>query len=557
MTASDSRNHRDGSPVASRSRTRWIPFVATGTAAVVAACAIASAGGGAAGAATAPQAQSAGNFINATLGGNAIDQIAKLAYAQAVAPGSNGVQNPLNVTALNAINLPLTGDLVLPRLLGIDLGAVNQVANANVNGSSYGGSGAVSNSGGVSVGGTGGPTSMASIDLNASTIAGNSGIAVPGGGTADALGEVKATIGAVAALAKTPVGYGKAASTTYDIASLNLTVDSPLLGSLLGNVLKTLTSVLGQIVTTLTSGLKGLVGLPADCSLVSPSAITQPISLEKGAITIDPSTASISISLDKLLGVLGLNINSLPANTDLISYLLAYLADPKGLAAGLEGVVNGLLDPLEAQFTACTAALNAIPILGPVITNLLSTLTSGQTTVESTISGLVADIVGSAGNPLAPLASILEKLIDIGVNVQPNGAAGPSGAAYTDPLEANVKQGAPVVSGQTVVRAIEVNVAAMGGSALPGLSSLPSLGGLGLADASARSLTGKLAGTGFVQAAPGSGTGILTLALANAAAGPSAAAPTPPASSSNPPATSVPPTGIPTGVPAGQALHHG
>src|SRR5437588_6622003 len=98
-------------------RDRWIPFTALTTAAALLVAAIATTAGGAAGAATPPNAQSAGNFLDATIGGTPIDQIAKLQFARAQNPGSVSDQNPLNVTVLNSINLPLTGALQFPELL--------------------------------------------------------------------------------------------------------------------------------------------------------------------------------------------------------------------------------------------------------------------------------------------------------------------------------------------------------------------------------------------------------------------------------------------------------
>src|SRR3954470_11917601 len=136
-------------------RGRWVPLAAAATAATLTVAAVATAGGGAAGAATPPNAQSAGNFLDATLGGNPIDNIAKLAFARAQNPGNVTDQNPLDVTVLHALNLPLTGALQLPKLLGIDLGAANQTALAKSTGESRGSAGAVLNSGGVSVGGGG------------------------------------------------------------------------------------------------------------------------------------------------------------------------------------------------------------------------------------------------------------------------------------------------------------------------------------------------------------------------------------------------------------------
>jgi hypothetical protein len=152
---------------------------------------------------------------------------------------------------------------------------------------------------------------------------------------------------------------------------------------------------------------------------------------------------------------------------------------------------------------------------------------------------------------------VLKALVDIGVNVQPNGPDGPNGAAYVDPLAKTPKQGTPVVAGQTIERAIEVNVAAGAGSSL-GSGGLPGLGSLPLTAAKGANT---VAVPKAVKAAadPASGsTGILTLALANAAAGPSNAPAAPPSSSSAPPSTkSVPPSGPPTGVPAGSGRHGG
>jgi hypothetical protein len=191
-------------------RGRWVPLAAAVTAATLTVAAVASAGGGAAGAATAPNAQSAGNFVDATIGGNPIDNIAKLAFARAQNPGSVTDQNPLDVTALNTINLPLTGALQLPKLLGITLGAVNQVALARSTGQSYGASGAVLNSGGVSVGGSNGTPANASIDICASSVSGGK----CGTGAQDALGEVKASIGAVSSIARTPQ-FGPALASSW------------------------------------------------------------------------------------------------------------------------------------------------------------------------------------------------------------------------------------------------------------------------------------------------------------------------------------------------------
>lgn len=514
MTANDSTS----SGRSAGKRGRWVPVAAAATAAALTAAAIATAGGGTAGAATAPNAQSAGNFLDATIGGNPIDQIAKLAFARAQNPGNVTDQNPLDVTVLNSINLPLTGDLQLPGLLGINLGAANQVALAKSDGKSRGASGAVLNSGGVSVGGDGGASpANATIDLSASGIAGNSPVPVPGGGdsTADALGGVTASIGAVSSIARTPE-FGPAlasswlescsadAATCYQIASVDLSLGSPLVGQILGTVTDTLDGVLSTL-----ASLAGNLGLPAACSF---SAGFGSISLENGAVEINSQDGSITIHLKNLLEtLLGKDLNALPANTDLLNFLLNYLASPDGLAAGLQGVIDGLTDPLSDKFTACLTALqNSGPIgqVAGLLLQLTNSLNAGKTTLENTINSIVAALANAGGpNPLAPIADVLGQLLDIGVNVQPQVSSGD----FTTNLDTNPKQGMtpPPVPYEHTVRAIELQLLGSDG---------------------------------------------VTIALANSSAGPSH--PTiivPPTST----VVTPPPTSIPTGVPAGAGTHAG
>jgi hypothetical protein len=347
--------------------------------------------------------------------------------------------------------------------------------------------------------------SNATIDLSATGIAGNAA------GALDALGKVSVGLGAVSALAQTPKGYAKAGSTNYTIADVNVSLESPLLGGLLGTVSSTLSTVLGAL-----SGVAGAAGLPAACTFTD--GLGSNIPLEGGAITLDAATAKLTISLDKLLTQLGLDLNNLPANTDLISLLVNYLTSPTGLAKAVQGLIDGLTDPLSAKFTACATALNNSGPIGAIVgllAQVLASLNQGKTTLETAITGLVAQLGSAAGsNPLAPLGDILKKVIDIGVNVQPLVKSGD----FTSQLDGLPKQGMtpPAVPYSTVVRALEVNV-------------LPAVGNGGL----------------------------VTLALANAAAGPSAAPAAPPSSSSPAPSTSAPNTNIPTGVPAGAGTHGG
>jgi hypothetical protein len=434
-------------------------------------------------AASQPLAQSVGRFLDGALGTHAIQELADVKDARAVAPGTQSTQNPLDVTLLSKLELPLTGALQLPQLLGINLGAANQVAVAHTDGYSYGASGAVANSGGVSVGGDNNAfPASATIKLNAASIAGNTGASVPGGGTANALGEVDATIGAVSALASTPVGVAKGSSTQYNIGDVTITAASPLVGQLLGSA----GGLLGGLLTPVLNVLGQ--ALPGTCPLLSNGLPN--LSLEGGAITVNSATGALTISLANLLTQLHLgDLNSLPANTDLLQYLLNYITDPSKLATALADAITGAVKGVTDALVQCVP--QAFKAGVQALVDGTSTL---ATNVHDLVTAITAPLAGHL-SALSPLATTLKKLLDIGVNVQPNGPSGD----YTDALKATPDQATAPVAHQTVVRAIEVNL-----------------------------------------------LGTVSLALANAAAGPSSAAAASPTATVAPTSTS-----LPTGVPAG------
>lgn len=457
---------------------RWI---AASAAATVVAAGAGLLGARAAGAApsttiwtTPPSAQAAGNFLDAAAGGNPIDPIVKLAFARADYDGTTdtqSTQNPLHVTALKAVDLPLTGALQLPGLLGITLGAANQVASITTSsGKSYGASGAVLNSGGASVGGDNGAyPASATVDLSGSALLGGSGAA------ADALGSITMSVNGLSAIASSS-GWGDDGSPTYTIGDLTLDIGAPGLGQTLGTAFGQLTSALGQVATAAGAVTQPLTG----CDLTS-GTVPSTISLEGGAVVIDPGTGALTVSLNELLQQLGLNINDLPANTDLVAYLLNYLTSADGLAQGVTDVVNGLVDPLETQYKNCEAVINALPA-GAALTALLDALTSAQSTLDSAATGLRNTLTAAGGtNPLTPLASGLEQALDIGANVQPLVGSGEFTSNFAQHLP---KQGMtpPAEPYTTLVRALEVDV--LGGAVSLGLANAadgPSVAGVAAA----------------------------------------------------------------------------
>lgn len=465
------------------------------------------AGSGSAAAAGRPHAQAVGRFLDGQLGPQSLEDVVDVKDARATNPGSVSDQNPLDVTLDKQQTLPLSHKLQLPGSGDtIHFGAANQVAKALSNGYAYGASGAVANSGGASIGGDDHAyPADATFNLSQASLPGS--LSLPGAGSLPALGGITLELGAVSALAQTPVGIGRAARTDYAIGKLRLTIGSPALGGVLAK--------LSDALKAPSLPKSQLPGLPASCSFHD--QVLSRISLDHGAVTINPGSGALTVDVAALLHELGLNLNDLPANTDLLKSVLNYLSSTNGLAKGLQNALNDVFGPLKSNFETCVAdfASKFPPPLNALPKSVMTAINDGQTQVEAAISDTIDKLAGTTGSTdaLAPLTDGLKKAIDIGANVQPHEPSG----SFHSALRATPDQATPVVPGQTVVRALEINL-------LPAAGSSPAA----------------------------------TIALANAAAGPSSAvdaghavAPTRPAP--NVVSNSV----IPTAVPAGQGTRGG
>jgi hypothetical protein len=463
--------------------------VATGTALLATA--------GPAGAA-APRAQAVGRFLDGALGGSPIQSIADLHDARATYPGTTSSRNPLDVTLGGQADIPLSGKLQAPGNNVFHVGVANQVATAKANGYALGAAGAVANQGGAAIGGQGGAPADATLNLSGAALPA-APLSLPGAGSAKTLGGLSAEFGAVAARAHTPVGAGRTGVTQYSIGSLKLVLASPALGKVLGQLSKQL-----KPPALPTTGLP--IKFPKKACSFKVQALS-PISLAGGTVTIDPTSGSITIDVAALLHALGVNINALPANTDLLAYVLNYLGSAKGFAAGLQSVVSNTFVAQKQNFLNCTntIAANFPAPFKTLVQDLYNQFKAGQTQVTDAINGVISQLAAAGGpNPFQPLVDGLKQALQIGVNVQPHGPRG----TYRSPLAATPDQATPVVAGQTIVRAIEIDL--------------------------------------------GGGSGV-DLGLANAAAGPSTQT-----SAAPPPAPSTTPAvvhnhQIPTGIPAGQA----
>ena len=510
ITKSDHADNNPGSATARRARSRAGRVIAGTLVAGLTVTGLAVTGGQSAGAAAPLRAQSVGRLVDGTIGTNSLESLVDVHDARATAPGTQSVQNPLDVTAFNSLNVNLTGVINLPTSPTIVAGAANQVAVAHLDGFSYGAAGAVSNSGGANIGGTNDSfPAFGTINLSGSALP-PSPLPLPGAGDLASLGGITASIGAVAALAQTKVGGAVSPAPSYVIAGLNLTLASPALGG-----------VLAQLGAALNpAGLPGLPNpislpgatIPAACTFTA--AFLAPISFAGGAVTINPTGGVITISLAKLLTQLGLDINALPANTDLLAYLLNYLADPNGLAKGLRDVITSITQPGQDRLTACLTAIGAqTPAAQLLLAPLVILINNGSVALTAAAKQLTDALAAAAPtNPFRPLADGLKQLIDIGINVESGPGIQPvqtnPALMFTTQLAKTPNQATPVVTNQTLIRALEIDL---------------------IGDPAA------------------------VVALANAAVGPSTAAPVSPTTPASTTPNGAVNTNIPTGVPAGFA----
>ena len=371
---------------------------------LVAGIGIAMIPGGGAGASPAPVSQASGRFLSGEIGGSDLDNLVAVKGESAVNTGGASVthQHSLSASLLSQQLLNLPDGLQLPGGGVLHLGAANQYAQANADGSAHGASGAVTNSGAVALGG-GAPQSDATLDL-----AGASGLA-------DLLGDVKASVGALAAKADQKAGKNGAQSGDYELASLKLELSSPALA----NAIKLLSGGSSQVpgLSDLISTLAG-AGLPIGAleavgtnssvdALKQALASLGDVNFGDGAITGSLTQGKLTIDVAKLIkSTLNLDLNNLPPNTHLIPYIAEAL--PKALNNGL----TQLGEQLTVAFNKLNLTGSPLPIgsseaakaLKMLLAPLTEALSSGADSLSSTL--------------FVPMAKQLQQLIDLVANVQ-------------------------------------------------------------------------------------------------------------------------------------------
>ena len=377
-------------------------ILATG---LVAGIGIAMIPGGGAGAAPAPVSQATGRFLSGAIAGSDLDNLVAVKGESAVNTGGPSVthKHSLSASLLKQQLLNLPDGLQLPGGGVLELGAANQYAQANPDGSAHGASGAVTNSGAVGLGGGGAPQSDATVNL-----AGASGLA-------DLLGNVKASVGALAATADQKAGKNGAQSGDYELASLKLELTSPALAG----AIKMLSGGSAQVpgLSDLFSTLAG-AGLPVGAleavgtnssvdGLKKALASLGDVNFGDGAITGSLTEGKLTVDVAKLIkSTLNLDLNNLPPNTHLITYIAEAL--PKALNNGL----TQLGEQLTVAFNKLNLTGSPLPVGGSEVAKALKLLLGPLTDALS--SG--ADSLSST--LFVPMAKQLQQLIDLVVNVQ-------------------------------------------------------------------------------------------------------------------------------------------
>ena len=374
------------------------------------------AGAGAASAETVWKSYGQGQFLSGSLFGNNLDNVLALEGAEA---SNDGTQNkvtskdPLNATALSAINVNVPGGIQADLGDFLDAGVVNQYAEADKDGKSMASSGAIGDDGAIGVGAVGNG-SAGDLDLDLSGRIGSSYAAL--------LSELKLSLEAVAAQAWGDKGdaYGD-----YTLAGATLSLKSPAIAHLTEKVLASLEVVNGELDSLTGSGggiavqlvalVKALnadlLGANADVSVSITTdlvaAVTPLLSgnYGEGAISFNLQSGAIEIDLEALLGG---NLNDLPPNTELIDGVILSQVF-KGITDTIEDLIDDIVETVDATLHQAVLDVHVgVSVdLPQMATSLVcDTLVNdvfgpAGATVDQVVNGLVGGTVGGVGNGLA------------------------------------------------------------------------------------------------------------------------------------------------------------
>lgn len=311
-------------------------------------------------------------------------------------------------------------DVALPigDAASLTLGAVDNYAGANSNGTSRASSGVIGDNGFIDTD-YDGPDGAVTLGLSNGSLTGPIG---------DALADVTARIGAVSGQADADKD---AVTRDYNIASATVEADLPILDTIntaleenlegfdfLGTLdgtdeitLSELSELFPEQLAPLLDGLGELTSLVADATVTFPSVNDLTSSLanySENGVTINAQTGRVTANLETLLATIDdssgnpLDLNNLPPNTDLLQYVLP------AVATGLDEIVDGLfatvIDEIVSKSSVTVSLLSGLvppvtleastlgALLDPLRAGLVSGLdTLGEEVLEPVLSALVAD----------------------------------------------------------------------------------------------------------------------------------------------------------------------
>lgn len=312
--------------------------------------------------------------------------------------GNDAYANPLDVTALSAVDVDLgQGMLHLP--LDNSTGALGQYGQAKSDGLSVGASGYVTNTGGIATAPGNAYPDLASLSLSQLLGSINPGVAASISNVANlelATGAVAGRAhldGCAAAWAADPA---QAITREYLVSSLSTSFTSSTVTALRTEVLSAinglqptvnalvgsqglLQSITGPLVTNLTSvlagpGGSGLVRIDGTQTTITATVNTSPLMTALNApigndiVTIDLASGRITTDFAALLaeaypGVYGAGLNEQPPNTNL-------LADPMVMQTFTNAVADALTAWLDHVEGILDATVDAIDLVVNVKVNL-------------------------------------------------------------------------------------------------------------------------------------------------------------------------------------------
>lgn len=379
--------------------------------------------------------------------------------AAATSVGDSAFVNPLDVSALSLVNLPLTGtSLASFLLLDLDneVGVLNQYAKARSDGWTLGASGVVNDSGSVMTANApgGGTPTLGTLRLSAlvDSLTGEA-ISDVVSGVADLSLEIGAVAGRAGFEACDELWSGDLASSLsreYAIAGLDATIDSPavaglsgvldsalddietLVNGLAGNagVVNGITAGVGQLLTgllgTLELGSVSLVGPSVDVDLSAARALaTATIADPEETVSLDLGTGEVSVDLASLMGQAyggqGFNgsqqygLNGLDPNTQLVVNAPVTNALVAALTAALDGWVEDVVATVESALYAADVTvridITLRALLVPVATvrvdvaGTLQELLDNEATVSASLS-----LLGGSCSLVNPVACLVDSL---------------------------------------------------------------------------------------------------------------------------------------------------